>query len=156
MTFDPAVIRYMLQRRQKKSRQKEAGGQLFGKLTPYEIYVQEATGPRASDFRARTLYKPDRKAEQIEINERFSRGLVYLGDWHSHPEAVPEPSSVDSRSMAESFRKSTHNSTAFLLVIVGSGSRWDKCFVALYGKSGIERVLQPHERAVREKQQRDK
>lgn len=46
-------------------------------------------------------------------------GLDYVGDWHTHPEDVPTPSSDDLLSIAEVVRRSTHHLPGFLLLIVG-------------------------------------
>ena len=81
--------------------QREAGGQLFARFREDTIDVVEATGPRRSDRRSRYNYEPDRQAEQREIDERFSLGLHFVGDWHTHPEDYPRPSAVDLRSTAE-------------------------------------------------------
>lgn len=140
IVFSCGVIEHMISKRQKAIWQREAGGQLFARLTPYEVYVVDATGPRRTDKRARTSYIPDRKAEQQEIDERFRDGLIYVGDWHTHPESTPRPSSKDINSISECFRKSQHGLSAFLLVVVGSTNLWQHSFIGLYGSSGL-RVL---------------
>ena len=142
LIFSPNAIEYMRMQRQSKIWQAEAGGQLFAKVTPCEIFVVEATGPRATDVRTRTTYRPDRRAEQEEIHDRFKRGLVYVGDWHTHPDKLPSPSARDAHSMVECFSKSRHNLRAFILVIVGSGSDWLDSFVALYSGKGVLQMLQ--------------
>jgi hypothetical protein len=59
----------------------------------------EATGPRRTDRRTRTSSVPDRRAEQREIDDRFRRGLHFLGDWHTHPKNIPHPSGPDVASL---------------------------------------------------------
>lgn len=142
LAFSTGVIAHLLKQRQTKPWHKESGGQLFGRVTPYEIFVVEATGPRSSDVRTRTSYKPDRRAEQVEIDERFQRGLFFLGDWHSHPEKFPSPSGTDSLSMTECFRKSKHSLPWFLLVIIGTGQTWTGAYIALYASGGLKEVIQ--------------
>src|SRR3546814_8042190 len=71
------------------------------------------------DRRTRTSYIPDRRAEQAEIFDRHARGLHYVGDWHTHPERYPQPSSPDAQSIAECVAKSTHQLNGFVLIIVG-------------------------------------
>lgn len=141
VVFSADAVRHMLQFRQNRAWHRESGGQLFGKLSNFEIFVVEATGPRASDVRTRISYKPDRRAEQVEIDERFQKGLIYLGDWHTHPELRPTPSTRDSESMVECFSKSKHSLTSFMLVVVGSKT-WNESFVALYDSKGIREVIQ--------------
>jgi integrative and conjugative element protein (TIGR02256 family) len=115
----------------------EAGGQLFARLTPFEVYVTQATGPRTTDLRTRNSYIPDRKAEQREINNFFASGLCYIGDWHTHPDPHPRPSHRDIRSISECFRKSRHALVGFLLVIVSSTDLWKNSFVGFCNSSGL-------------------
>lgn len=113
------VLRHLGQHRQVRFWHREAGGQLFARLSSNLITVEEATGPRPSDCRSRTSYAPDRVAEQAEIVARHAHGLHFVGDWHTHPERVPTPSPRDLASMADCFRRSRHGLQAFVLVIVG-------------------------------------
>lgn len=115
---DP-VVEHLRHHRQWHRYKREAGGQLFARFDGGQIIVEEATGPRRTDRRTRTSYVPDRRAEQAEILERHMRGLHYVGDWHTHPQALPEPSRPDAISIAESVAKSTHDLHGFVLVVVG-------------------------------------
>ena len=122
IVFDSDVIDQLLALRQTNRTSAEAGGQLFARITPFETYITEATGPRPTDIRTRYSYIPDRSAERQEIQDRFGRGYMYVGDWHTHPTKVPVPSGPDRRSITECFRKSHHSLQAFLLVIVGTSA----------------------------------
>lgn len=132
-----SVLERLNSYRQTKAWHREAGGQLFARVSPLEIYVCEATGPRPTDKRSRYRYQPDRKAEQLEITERHSRGLQYVGDWHTHPERIPHPSGTDYRSISECFAKSGHSLNAFLLFIVGNGPFRRSLHVSLHDKFGL-------------------
>ncbi len=92
---------------------------MFARIEDGEITIVEVTGPRPTDRRTRTTYLPDRKAERAEIDDRYARGLHFVGDWHTHPDGHPRPSGSDLESMKECFNKSTHNLNGFLLLIVG-------------------------------------
>src|SRR5579872_5651258 len=120
LVFTELVLKHLHTYRQTKLGDLEAGGQLFAKISLNQVYVCEVTGPRSGDKRGRYSYRPDRKAEQMEIRERHSRDVHFIGDWHTHPEPVPSPSHTDSASMVDCFRKSKHSLNAFLLVIVGN------------------------------------
>lgn len=115
---DP-VVDHFRRHRQLRWYQREAGGQLFARFKDNSVFVEDATGPRRTDRRARTSYVPDRRAEQVEIFERHPRGLHYVGDWHTHPEPHPSPSRSDTWSIAECVAKSRHQLHGFVLVIVG-------------------------------------
>jgi integrative and conjugative element protein (TIGR02256 family) len=119
LVISEAVLRRFRRHRQRRWYQREAGGQLFARLSGLRIMVEEATGPRRTDRRTRTSYIPDRVAEQREIDSHHPSGLHYIGDWHTHPEKSPSPSGLDIASISESVRKSTHGLNGFVLVIVG-------------------------------------
>lgn len=50
----------------------------------------------------------------------FEQGFHFVGDWHTHPEAVPSPSSMDLNSIGECVRRSRHGFSGFFLVILGT------------------------------------
>jgi integrative and conjugative element protein (TIGR02256 family) len=114
------VLKHFRTHQQTRPDSLEAGGQLFAKLSSETVTIEQATGPRRSDFRARTLYVPDRAAEQLEIDFWHRKRLHYVGDWHTHPEVKPDPSGYDIASIRESFVRSRHNLQGFLLIIVGT------------------------------------
>jgi integrative and conjugative element protein (TIGR02256 family) len=118
IVFSEAVLRRFTKYRQTQWWHREAGGQLFARLVLPEIVIEEATGPRYSDWRTRHSY-PNRCAEQREIAARHRRGLHFVGDWHTHPEDLPLPSLRDEQSMREVFNESDHAMNGFLLTIVG-------------------------------------
>jgi integrative and conjugative element protein (TIGR02256 family) len=116
---DP-VLKHLAHYQQLRKGQTEAGGQLFGTVTGATISILEATGPRRTDYRSKYSYIPDRKAEQREIDARFTVGLHFLGDWHTHPEPLPTPSGTDLRNMQECVKRSKRAVSGFLLLIVGT------------------------------------
>ena len=136
LVMPEAVVRKFRRYRQKRWYQSEAGGQLFARFSASRIVVEQATGPRRTDRRTRTSYVPDRTAEQREIDSRHAKGLHYVGDWHTHPEPVPGPSSLDIASISESVRKSTHALNGFLLVIVGQAEPPGGLFVSVHDRFG--------------------
>jgi integrative and conjugative element protein (TIGR02256 family) len=105
--------------RQRRFYQREAGGQLFARVRNDEWEIVSATGPRSRDRRGRFSFWPHRASEQEEIFEYHALGFDYVGDWHTHPEDKPNPSSDDLTSISEVVRRSTHHLPGFLLMIVG-------------------------------------
>jgi len=145
LVFSDKVLLHFAQHQQRKRRDVEAGGQLFARLTPFEVFIEEATGPRLSDHRARMSYVPDRLAERAEIREKFSEGLHYVGDWHTHPERNAKPSSIDKATIADCTQKSSHELQGFILAVVGYGQLPECLHVSLYlrvtgGETGITGV----------------
>ena len=99
--------------------QREAGGQLFGRISRGSWVVAHATQPGRADRRWRLGFEPDRAREQHDIYDFHSKGFDYFGDWHTHPQDVPEPSPRDLASIGDIVRNSTHHLPGFLLCIVG-------------------------------------
>lgn len=120
LILESPVIEHLEAHRQLTLHHREAGGQLFATFSEDSIVIKEATGPRQSDHRTRTSYRPDRRAEQQEILERHRRGLHYVGDWHTHPSPRAVPSDRDYRSIQSSVRQSAHQLNGFVLIVVGT------------------------------------
>lgn len=116
--FSTTVLAVFAGARQDAAQKPEVGGQLFGTFDGGQVAVIRAT-ITPSPSKKRFLFFPARAREQKDIDERFAEGLHYLGDWHTHPEMTPTPSSRDLTTMTDCFRKSKHELRAFLMVIVG-------------------------------------
>ena len=97
----------------------EAGGQLFGTLNAEQVCVIEASGPYAGDERSKYRYRSNPGAAQRAIEDRHKRGLLYLGEWHTHAEDYPNVSGLDDNAMRGLIASSQLNSNALLMMIVG-------------------------------------
>lgn len=97
----------------------EAGGQLFGKVDAENICVIEASGPYRLDERSRHRYRSDPSAAQRAIEDSHRRGLLYLGEWHTHAEDYPSPSGLDDDAMRRLISGSRLNTSSLLMMIVG-------------------------------------
>ncbi len=131
LIFTHRVLKHLFHQRQVKKKQSEAGGQLFARITPKIVVVVAATGPHARDFRKRFSFIPYKWRLIKEIHDYFSRGLHYVGDWHTHPQKTPKPSWLDLQSMQECYAKSSHELDHFILVIVGNSARAEGIWVGL-------------------------
>lgn len=125
------VIAFLGCFRQQSRNQTEAGGQLFAKITEESIVVETATGPHNKDLRRRFYFFPSQIRLRAEIKSYFKKGLHYVGDWHTHPQKLPLPSSLDIDSMKRCFRKSKHELEHFILIIVGQKSENENIWVGL-------------------------
>lgn len=119
VVISDAVLDHLCGHRQMRWWQREAGGLLFARLEGADITIVEATGPRLDDARSRYGFSFRLDKQQALIDERFTRGLHYVGDWHSHPEARPQPSLRDLQTMGSRVRESTHGFRGFLFAIIG-------------------------------------
>ena len=119
LSFSATALARFERHRQARWYHREAGGQLFARVSSGHIAVESVTGPRWLDRRTRHTYQPHRPSEQREIEHHHRLGLHFVGDWHTHAEQEPRPSTLDLASMADSFKRSRHALNAFLMVIVG-------------------------------------
>ena len=113
------VLDHLCHHRQMRWWQREAGGLLFARFEGANIQIVEATGPRSDDARSRYRFAFRLERQQAVVDERFGRGLHYVGDWHSHPEARPQPSPRDLQTMGSRVRESIHGFGGFLFAIIG-------------------------------------
>ncbi len=115
----PAALEHICRHRQLGARSTEAGGQLFGYVALDMIKVSKATGPYRYDQRSRVHYRSHPRAAQEAIAAQAKHHLFYLGEWHTHPEDCPIPSSSDLETMGRLMFNSTLNTNALLMLIVG-------------------------------------
>lgn len=125
--FSPACLALFEKHRQRGWRHREIGGQLFARFKDETVFIELATVVRGGRFRF--AFQPDRHAEQVEIEQYFAKGLHYVGDWHTHPEAAPQPSTPDVVKMRGIFTESEHQLPFMLMVIVGLAPYPDGLFV---------------------------
>lgn len=131
----PDVLNHFEQYKQTCCMSREAGGQLFVEKNGLQYKLVVATGPRKTDKRSRYNYFPDRSAERVEIQDFFDKDLFYIGDWHTHPQNIPTPSSTDEFNFEETVRQSKDGLKIFLLFIIGTSELPNGIYVCFYSKS---------------------
>lgn len=136
----PACLDELAQHRQKTWLSLENGGQLFARMNDERITVERISVTKGRSRRTRFGFLPDRVAEQADIDAMFAAGLHYVGDWHSHPEAAPTPSSSDEVKLTDIFRKSNHELQFMLLVIVGQAAFPRGLYVGAVEAGGVLRL----------------
>lgn len=114
----------MLEHRQENLRQPEAGGVLVGRhlLNDRDIVVDGVTVPQIGDRRKRFSFfrSPQKHQAALDLAWQVSEGTqTYLGEWHTHPEAVPKPSPTDLKDWRRKLRQDTYTDV-LLFVIVGT------------------------------------
>lgn len=109
--------------------------------------MEKATGPREVDQRSRYGYMPDRRGEQEEIDAMHSHGLQFVGDWHTHPERIPSPSTSDVRSIRQAVAQSKHHLNGFVMLIAGTEAFPLGLFLALYDSHGETAILLDRQKA---------
>jgi len=124
VVFEKSAIDTMASKAQFNSTEKERGGLLLGRLFPKEnlVVVVDAIESPAISSGASKLYVDNNTANK-EMKKRWqdSGGKVtYVGDWHTHPEAVPTPSFIDRDTFKDTYRSSKIDQNFLLCVIVGT------------------------------------
>ncbi|MNK11142.1 Mov34/MPN/PAD-1 family protein [compost metagenome] len=92
------VLETMSAHAQHRASDLEAGGILLGAVRGNNLEITFATTPVASDSRHPYLFerKSDSHREIAELLWLRSGGTIrYLGEWHTHPQDHPKPSSID-------------------------------------------------------------
>jgi integrative and conjugative element protein (TIGR02256 family) len=78
----------------------ESGGILLGLRRGPHLHVVDMTVPQPGDAQHRTAFHRRSEAHQKIALARWSASaarLDYVGEWHTHPEINPTPSSIDRR-----------------------------------------------------------
>jgi integrative and conjugative element protein (TIGR02256 family) len=100
----------------------EAGGVLLGRYLSDsdDVVVDDITEPMQGDKRGRYFFHRAQKAHQKAIEQawRASNGTrTYLGEWHTHPEALPTPSCVDTCDWRRKLRQDQYFERLFFFIV---------------------------------------
>ena len=110
--------------RQSHPQANESAGVLLGYRRGPHIHVVQATLPAPDDVRSRFgFWRRDRSHQQIATREwrRSGRTKDYVGEWHTHPESTPSPSSTD---ISEWHSLCGISKEPLIFVILGTASNW--------------------------------
>ncbi len=123
--LDALVVRRLHDFRQTQCVSREAGGVLLGRWLrgSEHVVVDELTTPMRGDRRGRTSFHRTARAHQQHIDRAYaeSQGTCgYLGEWHTHPEPDPTPSSVDLDDWRRRLRDDRVDVPHLFFVIVGT------------------------------------
>lgn len=99
---------------------REAGGQLFGRVSADEVLVEEASRPSLRDERGRYYFRSHPETAKVAIASAHARGLLFLGEWHTHAESIPKPSWSDWEAIAAITKRSALNTSRLILLIRGT------------------------------------
>jgi integrative and conjugative element protein (TIGR02256 family) len=119
----PEAIEKMFKYKQVSWTDTEAGGILIGRILEEDenIIIDDVSEPMPTDKRRRTRFSRSPEGHQEYMNEAYEReegSCFYLGEWHTHPQRIPIPSSID-RNDWERLLNVGFESGFLLFVIVG-------------------------------------
>lgn len=104
----------------------EAGGMLIGSVirNSNDIIVEDLTLPIKEDIRSRVKYvrseKHNELLEQKWIESQYTK--MYFGEWHTHPQNDPFPSSQDIKNWINLMKKSKTEAEILVFLIAGNAS----------------------------------
>jgi integrative and conjugative element protein (TIGR02256 family) len=117
--IEPAVLDIILGFKQDAIVKTEAGGILLGFRRGHHLHIVEATTPQPADRRSLFgFFRRDRHHQGVAVRRwKESNATVdYLGEWHTHPEIRPAPSSLDMSEWKQICRREP---SPMVFVIVG-------------------------------------
>jgi integrative and conjugative element protein (TIGR02256 family) len=137
-------LQHWYQHRQTRFWHHEAGGLLFAQSVGSVngcVHITTVTGPYPGDRRTRCslILDPERCRADIEI--QFSRGLHFVGYWHTHPEPTPTLSEVDRKAFLEIHRNGGLAIERFIAVVVGNRSCNNSLGVYLVEPNRLTRLV---------------
>ncbi|MEZ8142867.1 Mov34/MPN/PAD-1 family protein [Enterovibrio sp. FF113] len=123
VVIEPLAINAMRSLRQISPTAFEAGGVLIGERRGESFVVKEITIPSPEDRASRFHFIRQCSHHQLAIvgvNRRSGGTSNYLGEWHTHPQDQPYPSSIDFKN----WRSSLRDQKPCLVAVVGRGGDW--------------------------------
>ena len=100
----------------------EAGGLIIGTMEAgSQLTITDITTPQLSDHRFPFHFFRSETSHQEKMDKLWKESgfrKLYLGEWHTHPEPYPHPSSVDISEWKKIASKK-QNSSWMLFLIIG-------------------------------------
>ena len=137
--IEEKVLQVFARHRQLHQGAPESGGILLGYRRGSHLHVTEATAPLASDQASRTRFFRSAAPHQQAALARWrqSDGTIdYLGEWHTHPEHSPSPSTIDTGGWRRIWSK---RKTPMLFVIAGTQ---DRLWIGLSTPTGLRSMAE--------------
>ena len=122
--FDADVVKALQSYRQLQCLDKEACGLLLGLRRGNHLHITQITEPQVTDHRSRAAYRRAVKGHRriaIASWMKSKKLIGYLGEWHTHPERFPAPSTVDRDEWQKIVRLQNE---PMLFLIVGISDWW--------------------------------
>ncbi len=122
----------------------EAGGMLLGYANGTHRVVTALIGAGPGAKHGKYHMVPDDKYQQEMLLLHFSRTdgrESFLGEWHSHPDASPEMSRTDRRTLHNVTRKSENLMTLPTMMIVGVYAHEQRCVLKAYRRRNARRSV---------------
>jgi len=100
----------------------EHGGIMAGILKPdkKQIVITDITTPQEGDICRTFSFHRSEKKHQLIMDSLWRESQytkTYLGEWHTHKEDTPNPSSVDKKNWNEIIKREKNSDWIFFIII---------------------------------------
>lgn len=115
------VLENIIEYLQNNKNSAEAGGVIIGRenISNSNLIIEFVTVPMPGDVRTRNrFYRKDKKHVQFfeELYEKNSEIYAYIGEWHTHPEAIPNYSFIDTKNWKKIGKSAPKNSKQYHII----------------------------------------
>lgn len=122
-----APLQTMLSFRQMERGSHESGGVLLGRYIKgsSDVVIDFVTTPKEKDSSTEVFFFKNKDGHQTVIDEKWeeSKGTCnYLGEWHTHPQDHPTPSSTDIKTWLRLVKETQFEFGELYFVIIGRKS----------------------------------
>jgi len=143
LIIEARVIQVIQGMRQTEPTDKESGGMLIGSKIAINknVVIRDYTMPQKGDDQSRYRFIRRKKRHNALLQKKWedsNRTVMYLGEWHTHPEANPHYSNQDIRNWRRLLRKSKTFSN-YIVFIIG-GINFYKVWIGNRDSGAIELV----------------
>ncbi|TMI93038.1 MAG: hypothetical protein E6H08_10990 [Bacteroidetes bacterium] len=124
LKIDKNALRIMNGYKQSEKKDVEAGGIIMGRFikNSKNIIIDKITEPAKDDKRSRYSFKRISLQHQLTLEEEWTNSFGtcnYLGEWHTHPEDYPTPSSIDLKDWKRKLKTDIFSSRYLYFIIAG-------------------------------------
>ncbi|WP_179298596.1 Mov34/MPN/PAD-1 family protein [Evansella halocellulosilytica] len=122
--IEQQVIQVIKGMRQEGPTDKESGGMLIGSIltNSNDIIIKDYTFPQKGDYQSRYRFIRREKSHNALLQQKWeesNKTVMYMGEWHTHPEIDPHYSRQDLRNWKKLLSKSKTFSDYLVFIIGG-------------------------------------
>ena len=91
-------------------------------------WIESATTPLPNDKSGRTYFEISDKGYEAAVKDAYINSCstsIFLGTWHTHPESIPTPSTIDKKDWKKSSKQNLDRQLFFVIV----GTRQTHVFI---------------------------
>lgn len=140
INIEEHVIKVIQNMRQENPADNESGGMLIGSVLSEsnDVVIRDYTLPLKGDYQSRCRFIRKKQSHNALLQEKWeesNKTVMYLGEWHTHPEMDPHYSQQDIRNWKKLLNKS--NTFSDYLVFIIGGINFYKIWIGYRKKEDI-------------------